>query len=1385
MKLRRALRWLRRIVLGSLALVVLAILAVVIVLHTSWGRDLIRRKVEAALVNTFPNGATIGRLEGSPFGELIAYDIEIDGADHKPFAKIGAVKLKLALMPLISKTARLDELVIEDVVVTPGAPLKTPEQVAAAEAKARREPPEPSSWTIELPSIEVHRASVVVRGVDPVFGVASNLELSGHAAMPAGQPITAIVGLDATWHGSKLSAMAAAKYDGALALPIVTVKLDDSAIVAVDVAVALAPKLEIVRGNVIGRASKRDVANLVPTAVLPADATFAAVARGDLDDVFAAVGSASVRAFARLELAKRSAVAVLSVVAPDLAVLDRDKLSGSASLMAALGLSLGPDGPSAHGLLTVEAAVAGQPITRAIVAIDGGLAGGRLLAGASSEAGMAGAIVADVKRDADGIWVLRSHAIASASELALKAGHATVHAELEANGPVWPKPNVHVTGHVGASRIRYGAVAVRDIAITLDAKSIPSRPEADLRAVISDAKLGATRITALGFTSHGIYASDSGDLSATVVTNEIGVGAIIPGFGGHATAKLTVVRKAGVWTGDVTARANELVVVEGQPAVDVGVDAKLRGRRVTANVALSDSPNGTADRIGSATVALDVTGPADLLDIPAWRGLGRDAINSARVTITHLDGAKLGVHGQADGELHVSAREAGGQIEVHGVEFKGHSATANITLGTAPVGLTTKLAARVDDVVNVQADLELALPGRIFDPVAWRALGTNVLSGGTVAVEEVKIDPALLARYKVELPFRARASAVAQIGTGLRTLRVAADIRELVGGPIAHPIEIHAESLAENGAATASIIVRSGQLALLDIRGRAPLVLDHVRKGALLAMPIEATATIPQMQAKDVLAIFGRSDLRAGTVEGSAEIHGTPSAPIATGTITTANIETDPSIPGRKSSVMRDLVVTANYQKGKASADVLGHEDSGGSLHMTVNGDPAQLASMVASLEAAHFDLAPITAFAPGIASAASGSIEGKLTINGIDPDRGDVSGHLHVAEALIPVAETLGVLRQGDVDIKIANHVITAKLDGKLGGGTVKGDATVTMAGTKFSHAEANVALRKVSPITSIEPAIDADAKATVTYKDRQFVGDVKVMNTTITIESSKGQKLLEAGAPPDMDFVDAKPKQTTRVIHRAAPSNPWLVLNIDIQPAVLTLTDVAVVQSLRATVIGKLKVSYGDGLGVDGSISTQRGDVNLFGRSYQFDRGVVTFDGSPFDPILNVRLTHDFSDLTLTAALNGRVSEVNLQLTGDPGSYTPGQLLGFFLGGEPGGDPADATKNAAAGAGVSIGSQLLFSRVNKYSPVKVDVLGYEAASDTTSAAYKVGTWISHNLFVAYHPHPNPLPDENANEALFEYYFGRHIFGGTLFLQGVYGDREYDTTDLLWRTRW
>ena len=544
-------------------------------------------------------------------------------------------------------------------------------------------------------------------------------------------------------------------------------------------------------------------------------------------------------------------------------------------------------------------------------------------------------------------------------------------------------------------------------------------------------------------------------------------------------------------------------------------------------------------------------------------------------------------------------------------------------------------------------------------------------------------------------------------------------------------------------------------------------------------MPIQATLTVPTLQAHDALAIVGRSDIKSGTVEGTITATGTAGAPIADAKFSAAEVVPDQEIKGRKASALHDLAITGHYEAGQIKADVTGHEEGGGELVASVHGDPRSLASLAGTLAATKFELAPVTAFAPGIASAISGTVDGKVALHGFDPTAGDISGSLHITDARLPVAPTVGIMRKADIRISIANHIVTVDADGKLGSGTVKGNAKFTMNGSSSAHADITVALHEVSPISSIEPKISADVTAGMTYKAKRWTGDVKVKHGSITIASNRGQKLHDVGAPTDMSFVDgpsARPKGTVRL---APPAAPWLVASVTIEPVEVVVKDFAIVQQLRATLAGKLQLSYGGALAIDGTIETQRGDVDIFGRSYQIDRGQIAFDG-PLDPLLDFRLVHDFTDLTLTAELTGRVRTVNLALSGTPAIYSPTQLYGFFLGGEPGGDPSDATKNAAANASLSVGSSLLFSGIGKFLPFKPDTLGYQAATGTTSAEVKAGIWISRNFFVQGNHHIDPLPDENSNEAQFEYYFGRHWF-----VQGVYGDPGYDTTDLLWRTRW
>src|SRR5262249_22375518 len=149
--------------------------------------------------------------------------------------------------------------------------------------------------------------------------------------------------------------------------------------------------------------------------------------------------------------------------------------------------------------------------------------------------------------------------------------------------------------------------------------------------------------------------------------------------------------------------------------------------------------------------------------------------------------------------------------------------------------------------------------------------------------------------------------------------------------------------------------------------------------------------------------------------------------------------------------------------------------------------------------------------------------------------------------------------------------------------------------------------------------------------------------------------------------------------------PSHPWLVATVEIAPTQIEVENFRDAVSGRVDLDGQLVVSVGDGVGYDGSLSCRRGDIDILGRSYQIDHASFAFDGS-LDPLLDIRIVHDFSEVSLTADVHGRSSAPDLALSSDPGIYSDSQLLGFFMGGEPGGDPSSASRDAAAGAGASV---------------------------------------------------------------------------------------------------
>src|SRR5688500_15461491 len=101
MTMRRAFRWMLRLAIATVVLLVIATIAAVIFVHTDTGRVVIRDQVRNQLAKTFAGEVTIGRLEGSPLGTLIAHDVMIRDVHGRPAIAIKQVAVEVELLPLL------------------------------------------------------------------------------------------------------------------------------------------------------------------------------------------------------------------------------------------------------------------------------------------------------------------------------------------------------------------------------------------------------------------------------------------------------------------------------------------------------------------------------------------------------------------------------------------------------------------------------------------------------------------------------------------------------------------------------------------------------------------------------------------------------------------------------------------------------------------------------------------------------------------------------------------------------------------------------------------------------------------------------------------------------------------------------------------------------------------------------------------------------------------------------------------------------------------------------------------------------------------------------------------------------------------------------------
>lgn len=1371
--MRKVLRWVWRILGGAIAFVVLLVAIAIGAIHTEWGRQRMKKEIEAQLQAEFP-GSTVGSLQGTPFGTLIASGITIAGKDGRPFITIAELTVDASLKPLANRVVRVQTVsadgVLIDLTAQPDPKPSTPTTTATTKGEAK-----PSSWDIELPDITVHHATIIGDKGERVEAI----ELAAGVVLHDGA-LDASIAATAKWRGQPASASATLRYAEDLRIPMAHVALGDAEITAT--AVRVSDPLAI-DGVLAVRAPAKLVAQ-VADFDLTGDARAVVISRGGalaIDAALTGPYASHLRGTGHVDLAKLTGGAVLAVES----VYGRAVVTVAGDEHRVRGL-VAADGAyddegnvmSGRTLATLDVTRQGDVVelANALVSAHGkstmygtGSVAATAQGQLSPVVSVAATGTADGSVSYDVTRVSRAHARFDAKDL---GGVPVVTATVDADDIAYDTVKVPsaqlsasatlddtITVELGEHRVKTAdgkQWTGRGGTVIVDDKLI------DVRNVSTSTTSGTSSSTA---TASAKIARLTDDIDANVKVKNVAIAMFDPKLRGTANADAKVAIHDGRYSGKVSLDAHG-VKHPDYPALDGNATVVLAGRRVQLDGSATSSA-------GTATIAVDLTGPRDITDPAAWQKLQRSALREARVRVDNLRGEPVGASGTLNGELTFTATEARGKLTAHGIVTSAGDVDSTLEVSTGPDDtIDLAMTGTLQGVKPIALTANVGLPSALFSPDAWIALGYGALRSAEIRADNVTFDRTLLARFGVEQDVSGKGTVVATIGPAAKTATLALDLVDVRTPKLRVPVAMHVGASLDGKGVTSDVHVQIAKLGV-DLTASAPITLATILDGDPLAQPLTAKVTVPKLAARDALALAERRDVTAGDVGGTIDIGGKVGDPTFHAAFAAHDLTLTPSVASKTPPKLEKLEIDARWAANHGELDLIGTEAGGHLLKIAARGTPGELSSVFASIEAASFDIAPVVAFAPGAFGAARGTLDAALTIKGLDPQTGDVRGMLHISEGRLPLAPTIGTLRKADVNLTIVKQDVKATMSGRIGAGSVTGNLTSKLRGGLPSVADFSLELRKLSPIGALQPVIDGDVTGHFDVVGEIVKGKIAFKNGKVFVPPETGNDLLGAGTPGDMIFVGEQP--IVKATRRQA-AKPWFYADIDIATTDVYVDDPNFL--FDGTASGQLQLIIGDGLTLNGAISTERGAVDVLGRRYQLDHAIVDFDGT-LDPRLDVRLVHDFKDLTLTVDVIGRASNPIPRLSGDPAKYTSGQLFAFLAGAEPGGDSGSEAGQAVVGGSLTLFTSRVGRRINKYLPVKLDTLNYEAGSATSSGAVRAGVRLSERSHILWRQRLEARPDENPGEAVLEY-----VFRPWMLLETTAGERA-GGADLLLRKRW
>lgn len=633
----------------------------------------------------------------------------------------------------------------------------------------------------------------------------------------------------------------------------------------------------------------------------------------------------------------------------------------------------------------------------------------------------------------------------------------------------------------------------------------------------------------------------------------------------------------------------------------------------------------------------------------------------------------------------------------------------------------------------VAIDLSAAVP-KLADIDAWtkldqralRALKVGIEAFDLRTIEELGVAKVPSGKLDVEL----------EVDAGLSGGRAVIDLVELRPNPELVPMQLAVRGTLGPNKQVLSATISAGATNIVELTaevgaGLEPLVLGRVRDPR-----VKAEVNIPELELSTLMArpAVARS-LGATKLEGSARYED------------------------------KTIAASAKLASGSGTMSLTADVPAGGSGRVV--------------LDAKHFSLGFAGALARSLGGSAigfDGTLEGHAEAE-VDSTKLVLGGDLAI-EAMRVVFPGAPSLERGKLSIALGGDQKKISLEGRLGKGALNIDLNLrapSLAELDLGGEMKIDGMRYDAGGTVV--AVDSIVKLNARRRGVVTEAEVSIGPTEISLPEEKGRALYTIRDFEDVRYVEyiGEPKEE-QTATSTVPDDSKMRVKIATEKVIVARGG----ENALEISVDLLFIAEGGKKRLDGNVEIEQGRVSIVGKAYQFQRGLVIFDGSfPPNPRLDLRLAHDFPELSLLVLVGGTGKKPEVRFSSEPGGYDQATLLGFFVGGGPGessstGDTEDTARRAASG--------LLVSKLTATakSQIPIDTLDVDLGDGTNrSGSVSAGKWVGGDIYIAYRYRFAPLKEENKSEGIIRWRFARRWT-----LEAHYGDAKEGAIDAIWLKR-